>query len=403
MLLPFLALMGLVKWRGDDKKKYFVLIGIALIGMLAVYSVDKVAYSGSDWTSFREFFDERTYLYDFYGLPSYDENEEFYDSIGLTKESYTLLENYNFALDESIDSWMLKSISDYQKQNLSNTFGFVSKNNIKEALWLYRKHLLSAIFRLSDGTHLEYMVVFLYVVCILFAAFRKREDKNCVNFIEIIALMFIRSLLWLYLFMVDRVLDRVTIPLLMVEMCVLTVFILGSIRSDINKKLKLVMGVAFIMVPTLLVTESWSGLQKEMELRAEADSRWNALMDYCAENSDNYYVIDVYSSTSYNGANYSEKIFENVDNSYRNFDICGGWIAKSPLMRQKLSVMGLKYIQSALYLQKAYFIVACDKDITWLNRYYQNRSYNVAPICVDYIYDYDNEAAFMVYKIEERH
>jgi hypothetical protein len=303
---------------------------------------------------------------------------------------------------------MLKTISDYQRENagvsneLSNTFGFVSKNNIKEALWLYERHLMSEVLRLSDSDFIEYMVVFLYIICILFATLKKYGNKSCVNIVEIILLMFIRSVLWLYLFMVDRVLDRVTIPLLMMEMCILMVFILRSCKNEINGRLKFIMGTAFLMIPVLLMTESWGSIKTEMELRAQADSRWNALMNYCEENDDNYYVVDVYSSTSYNGVPYSEKIFENVDNSYKNFDICGGWVAKSPLMRQKLSVMGLKYIQSALYNKKAYFIAECDKDLTWLNRYYNNRGYNVATICTDIIYTDSNEAAFMVYRIEER-
>jgi hypothetical protein len=415
MLMPFLLLMGMVKWWYEDKvftalnfRKYVMLIIVAFIGMLAVYSVDKVAYIGSEWTSFRAFFDARTNLYDFYELPDFEENEDFYNSIGLSRESYTLLENYNFALDESIDSWMLKSISDYQKENagiangLSNTFGFVSKNNIKEAIWLYKRHLLSVITGGPLENYLEYIVMFLYIICILLAIFVKQKSKYCVNIVEIILLMFIRSVLWLYLYMVDRVLERVTTPLIMIELCILLLFIMGSIRESVNGKLKLMICASILALPVLLMVVSWNNLSTEMNMRVEADKRWNALMDYCANNESNYYVIDVYSSTSYNGASYSEKMFKNVDNSYKNYDICGGWTAKSPLMRQKLSVMGLKYIQSALYIQKAYFIAACDKDLTWLTSYYQNRGYDVAPNCVDTIYTQSGEAAFMVYRIEGR-
>jgi hypothetical protein len=202
--------------------------------------------------------------------------------------------------------------------------------------------------------------------------------------------------------MVDRVIDRVTIPLVMMEFCMLLIFIMGSFRCEISNKFKTAICALIIIMPLLLMNVSWGNVNNEMGLRKQADMRWRALTEYCAKNNTNYYVIDVYSSTSYNGASYSEKIFKNVDNSYKNYDICGGWTAKSPLMRQKLSVMGLKYIQSALYTQKAYFVAACDKDLTWLSRYYQNRGYNVSPICTDIIYTDDNEAAFMVYRIEER-
>jgi hypothetical protein len=413
--MPFLLLMGVVKWGYEDKiftalnfRKYVMLIMVAFVGMLAVYSIDKVAYIGSEWTSFRTFFDARTDLYDFYELPGFEENEDFYNSIGLSKESYTLLENYNFAIDESIDSWMLKSISDYQKENagiangLSDTFGFVSKNNIKEALWLYKEHLSSLTGRTSSSDYIEYMVIFLYILCILICVFVKQKSKYCVNIIEIILLMFIRSILWLYLYMVDRVLERVTTPLIMVELCILLLFVIGSLKESVNGRFKIIVCASILVISTLLMVESWNNLNTEMKLRAEADERWNALMEYCAGNESVYYVVDVYSSTSYNGASYSEKIFKNVDNSYKNYDICGGWTAKSPLMRQKLSVMGLKYIQSALYTQKAYFIATGDKDLTWLSEYYQNRGYDVAPVCIDTIYTQDNEEAFRVYRIEGR-
>jgi hypothetical protein len=176
----------------------------------------------------------------------------------------------------------------------------------------------------------------------------------------------------------------------------------GSLRVDISAGLKAAVCVLIVIVPLILSVGSWSSVNTEMTLRADADERWNALMSYCAANDSSYYVIDVYSATSYNGASYSEKIFKNVDNSYKNFDICGGWTAKSPLVRQKLSVMGLKYIQSALYTQKAYFIAAGDKDLTWLSKYYQNRGYDVAPVWVDTIYTQNSEEAFRVYRIEGR-
>jgi hypothetical protein len=203
--------------------------------------------------------------------------------------------------------------------------------------------------------------------------------------------------------MVDRVLDRVTIPLLMMELCILLIFIMGNLRENIAMTWKAIICILLLVTPIVSFSDNWKSLNNEMELRAQADIRWKALAEYCKENNDSYFTIDVYSLTSYNGANYSEKIFKDVDNSYRNFDICGGWAAKSPLMREKLAVSGIKYIQSALYLQKAYFIAACDRDVTWLGRYYYSRGYDAAIICVDTIYTDDNEAAFSVYRIEERH
>lgn len=89
-------------------------------GILILYSIDSFAYRSTEWKSFRAFFDARTNLYDFYGIPDYDQNEEFYQSIGLSRESYTLLQNYNFALDDSIDESLLERIAQYQRENAGN-------------------------------------------------------------------------------------------------------------------------------------------------------------------------------------------------------------------------------------------------------------------------------------------
>ena len=62
MLLPFLLLAGMAKWCGEKKfftvanfRKYLTLIAAAVLCMAAVYSLDLLAYSGSEWSSFRSF------------------------------------------------------------------------------------------------------------------------------------------------------------------------------------------------------------------------------------------------------------------------------------------------------------------------------------------------------------
>ena len=95
-------------------KQNLMILGIALLGMFAMKGMDMLVVNCSpEWKSFQAYFDARTKRYDFYGIPDYDENQEFYDSIGLTRESYTLLENYNFSLDEEMNADTLEQIVAY--------------------------------------------------------------------------------------------------------------------------------------------------------------------------------------------------------------------------------------------------------------------------------------------------
>ncbi|MDE6362707.1 MAG: hypothetical protein K2L86_00310 [Lachnospiraceae bacterium] len=415
MLMPFLLLAGMAKWCGERRfftlvnfRKYLMLIVAAVLCMAAAYSLDLLAYSGSEWSSFRNFFDARTKLYDFYGLPKYEEHRSFYESIGLSKESYALLENYNFALDESIDTWRLEAIVAYQEQlakqgiGLNNTFGFISKKSLKEALWQYKNQLQ------SNHSLVSMTVIVLYLLYILMRVAPARGKARVNAVLWLVFLLMVRSVLWLYLYMVDRLPDRVTVPLLMMELVALLGFWIGEgntimsstikIQASASKAAKILVSLLCITGAAVVLLGSLRAVQAEYERRAAADARWNAMMDYCRKNGNNYYVIDVYSATSYQNASYSEKIFTETDNTYKNFDYCGGWAAKSPLARQKLARHHFRDVQSALG-STAYFVTAPGKDLHWLVQYYKKRNISVTPMCVDQIQTASSEPAFDVYQL----
>lgn len=149
-----------------------------------------------------------------------------------------------------------------------------------------------------------------------------------------------------------------------------------------------------VLCALILFVGNTQRVSQEYGNRAVADAQWNTLMDYCRKNGNNYYVIDVYSSTSYQGVSYSEKLFRNVDNSCKNFDICGGWAAKSPLTRQKLGAYHLKDIQSALCngngtVTKTYFVSNEDRQPDWLIRYYEKRGIHINPECIEKVGIFD--------------
>lgn len=416
MLFPFLLLVGFGKWMTQEKiftvnnvKRYLYVVGAALLGMMIALSLDKLAYATAtekdDWKSYQRFFDARTKLYDFYGLPDYEKNQEYYKEIGLSRESYTLLENYNFSLDESIDEHVLEELVQFHKihagteEGLENTAGFLSKNSLKEAIWLYKNRLLN-----MESDVYAYVLLTAYVTYAIIAGGRKKS--GC--YWKIALLLVIRSILWIYLFMVGRCVERVTCPLLVAEINVLLAWV---IEESTNAKpsnrtyasIKIQAFVIYFMLgicSIFALTTNIQSARTEYENRERVNSRWEALITYCKEHEDSYYVVDVYSSTSYEGIPYSEEIFEDVDNSYRNFDICGGWLSKSPLMYEKLARMQISDLESALYSgEQAYFIAAPDKDLTWLVDYYAYKGKTVKPEKIDTIYDGDTEC-FLVYQLQ---
>ena len=120
LMSPFIAFTGIVKWSQEKPvlaketiKKYVSLIGVILVGAVLSLLIDALAYSGKDWKEFRNFFNARTQVYDYTWYPEYEEAQDFYRDLGVTPAKVTLIDNYNFGLDESIDADMLWSIAEY--------------------------------------------------------------------------------------------------------------------------------------------------------------------------------------------------------------------------------------------------------------------------------------------------
>lgn len=416
MLMPFLLLAGcsrLFLERGKEKKRRwdimrrdFMVALVALLGMLAVYGINLLATFQSplspNWQRFDAFFDARTKLYDFYEIPDYEENKEFYREIGLSEASYALLQNYNFALDDSIDEHLLEEIVSYVEKNAKTNgiwayFGCLyTKNSLKEGVWLYRQRLLT----MQDGIW-GILLLYLYATALLLYGRFSQKDKP-LQIGKVVFLFLLRSGLWIYLLMVDRTPDRITVPLLLAEAALLISWIL-----DIFRKKRVNYAYLYLCLLLFGVSALYCNGKVAMEeygKREEINPRWEAFMTYCDYFPEDYFVMDVYSSTSYDGISYSEKIFKHVDNSFKNHDICGGWLVKSPLYREKLNRFGITDLESALCRHQSgkgqvYFVAAAGKDLGWLDAYYAHKGQKIQITCVDEIW-YRNEPVFQVYSIE---
>ena len=71
---------------------------------------------------------------------------------------------------------------------------------------------------------------------------------------------------------------------------------------------------------------SWGSFRTEYQNTVAFNEEWEELLAYYRERKDNFYFMDVYSTV-----NYSEAIFTDNGEGTENYDICGGWLAKSPL------------------------------------------------------------------------
>lgn len=405
LVLPFICVAGAVKWGSEEKiftkenaVKYLSVIG-GILTMLIVGQVSHmIAYGSKEWRTFTEYFDNRTELYDFQVLPGYAEHKEFYEKIGLTESERKLLENYNFGLDEEIDEKLLGEIAEYAAANRSANKPFMQ--NLKESAGeYYRRTVMSPSHNESDYPW-NYVIIFSYLAVFITALFI-REKKLWLRMIQILwKLAFlgaVRTVLWMWLIMRDRVPVRISHSMYLMEFCILLAMLFVQCEKPGEGRQKLVplitgafYGIfALAILPSSIRTADEDGARK-----AEANARYEQFYSYLGneENRDNFYFIDVYSSVAY-----TEKMFVNVDNSLDNYDIMGGWACKSPLWRKKLAVFGITDMEKA-FVERAdvFYVQETGADTGWLYQYYEDHGVGITMELIEV-----TGGEFEIYQIKE--
>ena len=129
--------------------------------------------------------------------------------------------------------------------------------------------------------------------------------------------------------------------------------------------------------------------------------------DYAKANPENYYYLDVYSTVSF-----MEKMFKNVDNGQKNYDLLGGWICHSPLqeearsryvkealVNEEIMQEGSKTVGEILLLDNFRFVAESICDVTFVEKYYASQGKKVILELEDTVGEGENP--FLVYRIVE--
>lgn len=362
----------------------------------AVYAADKIAYGG-EWASFRSFFDARTKLYDFADIRDipYDENRAFYESIGVTRGEVTILENYNFGLDEKLDESKLQAIAGYAYEKAHA--GQNQKARIRSALWNYRKSLgPSGDMPYSMIAFTLYgLVVITALLCIAGASAADAKDRRrvrreaAVTLVRAGLVFLVRSALLLYLQYNNRPVARLTHSLYLAEAVLLAALLLSqngaffTNRQGAPKALRHSAAVIVMLALFLAALSQYRNVAAEYAKRESVNADWNSLMNYTAEHQDSLFLIDVYSSVDFSEKMFGEKRKEG------NWDLLGGWVYGSPLQREKLAKAGYTSFQKALLSDgPVYLVCRREADTSWLASYFEDEGMQVMVNAADTIGNY---------------
>lgn len=415
LVLPMICVAGAAKWGSEDKlftkdhaAKYLTIIGMILAGLAVGQLTHMAAYGSKEWRTFTEFFDNRTELYDFQEIPSYEENQTFYESIGLSESEKILLDNYNFGMDEEIDAAMVGRIAGYAGENRSAEKPFWSKlpEKIKDYIYRFTRGRGSA----GSDYPWNYMVILGYMA-VFFTAIPGRRGKESAYLKGILGISWkliflfgVRTALWMYILMRERAPERITHSLYLMEFCILAAMLFvqcDEILHTKTKKICCALALAGLGIMALMALPgSIRAVSEKQAQREEVNRLYRSLYQYLAneENKDHFYLIDVYSSVAYDSVPYSEKMFADVDPSMDNYDIMGGWACKSPLQKKKLAAFRIDNMEQALRdREDVYFVRMISQDMQWLFDYYEGHGTPVEARLVDTI-----EGVFEIYAVSAR-
>ncbi|MCH5274573.1 MAG: hypothetical protein J1E65_01945 [Lachnospiraceae bacterium] len=400
LLLPLICVTGLCRWMAEqtfwtkeNAKKYFLLFGILLLGIVLGQAVHMLGYRSAQWQEFTALFDNRTELYDFQTIPPYEGNEAFYESVGLTQNRQTLLRNYNFGMDEEIDAQLLGAVADYAGELKKEQTGF--RDTFKQAFLNYRYRT----FHEMDYPW-NLLVLGMYLL-VLVAALWNRHFRYV---LELFLLGMVRTGLWMFILYRGRDPERITHSLYLMEFVILMGMLLWESRKENRLPLPAKMGVMVLLTIFGLfgIGSSVEKTRTEYLRREDVNRELQVLKAYVKQYPENFYFLDVYSTVAY-----SEKMFVDVDNSLVNCDIMGGWASKSPLMYKKYAQFSIETMEEALLMKDTVYVIVRNPQSSWvpviedwMPAYYGEKGILVTLQRVDSICVEEKEV-FYVYAVEE--
>ncbi len=417
LLLPLAGVAGLCRWGWEARilaketiRKYLSVFGVLVLGLLLCQGADSLAYGQEEWTAFGQFFDARTELYDYQKdfIDHYEENAASYEALGVTRQRQALLENYNFGVDDGIDSDLLLRLEEAALAR-------------PEAGGLFRKSLSEGIWSLGYGHwtnrgDFPFNAMLLLCAAAVFGLGIWKGKRYLLW--QAPLCMACGAGLWLFLLLRDRPVDRVLHPLYLGQILVFAGILLAeagksgaalqdgqsaeeragaalragwepeeengvketreacgqrtsvTVIGKVDMKTvcaRLVAAVAVVVLCLCLpqAMRTFRGISEEYARREAVNETNEAVMAYCSAHPGRLYLADVYSTVSF-----SEKISTDRNKPF-NYDLLGGWLVKSPLTKEKLAAFGFSSMGEAVCAGAGVSLLAeTGRDMQWLEEFF---------------------------------
>lgn len=366
MLLPPAALCFCWKYgkihRGRGKWPLaFRHLGVPLglfLGVLFILGMEALAYSSPEWREFRSYNRDREAIMDYYGLPDYEEDPEYFDALGMTPEEAENLQRYSLYLTDGLYRDKMEALAKRSKELYLARHPFGER--VKRAVHDIWEHWGKDTYRLANVFCLS-MMAFLLVWSFW-------KDKR--EFALVLLLLSVWGAYWLYLGYRARILERVGFALYLLGfLLMLAVWYRMSFQSAQAKSETSYGKLAAIF---LCVALSFPARRVWKEVAEYNQWRWTYNLEfldvnrYMAEHMENVYFMTTFSIETY-----TDNFTIRKDFAFSNLLSVGGWHTFSPLENEKNRKLGISDPKRDIVEKENVYVISLENiNLRYMDRYY---------------------------------
>ena len=387
---PYFSAKNIIRWLSIPV--------IMFVGLGAIELVHNSQYKDPAWQEFLTFNDARTTLYDFYGLPEYEKNKDFYQSLNISEAREYMYEKYYLEFQDNVEEDALTKIADYRVQEYKQEMP-TGERIIKTLKALIPNLTLKTYLPVSWICGAAFLIMLL--IALIMAKWRV--------VITLILGIFASLVPWLWMIYMGKPTSRVTMGIWAADLLFLAAVLISNsdlIRTWAEEKktkktgaigsvLCYILAVVFAAFLVFGIVRDYGKITANQNKTISSGRVRSSLEDYCESHPENLYICE---SEIVNGLGFDVR---RVDNSLQNLYWPGGWTAKMAQSKEIWDRFGIRDIEKAVAEDDHVFIVAFeDTDMTYWTDFYQEQYPGIVLKETDRIEC--DQIPFTVYQLQER-
>lgn len=405
MLLPLAAAVFIYKFfykKPAFKKanviRMIIFPIILFIGLGGMELMHNAQYKSKEWQTFLSFNDARTTLYDFYGLPEYEGNEEFYESLNISEARQYMYEKYYLEFQDGVPDDALTQIADYRVREYAKKMP--AGERIKETI-----KALPVNLTLKTYAPVNWICAASFIIILLVALMMKKWRVAIAVILGVIT-----SLIpWLWMIYMGKPTSRVTMGIWAADLLFAVALLIDNSEEignylkrkaeKLSRGLRSGIAVLFAVLAAAALTAGIAGtykkVHKTVDRSLDSGNIRSALEEWCEKSPEKLYICE---SEIVNGLGFNVR---KVDNKLQNLYWPGGWTAKMAQSKEIWNRFAIEDIEKGIIENRNVYLIAFrDTDVSYWFRFYRE---NYPAASLETVQEIElEETPFTIYQLQER-